>query len=203
MRKSIPFYALAGLLIFAACSKSTDSPVVPPAAGDPKKGSTWTFKFTYYNEAGTVTGTNNQSFVADTMTVSGSQWTILEESTTGQAVIGIQKRADGWWWIPFPNTTPSLWFKSPASVGDKYNYNISDFTVDTSKVRNIAATVTVPAGTYTGCTFIQSFDTNSMEDEWYFVPTGPVLVRTSTFDNRSAGPGEFEKQRSELVSYTQ
>ena len=203
MKTRIFLFSIALVLFFAACTKSTDPAPVTPSAGDPKKGSKWTFKDTYFNQAGTVTSTDTYSLIADTLTIGGSKWLILKESVTGQVAIGIQKRTDGWWWVPFPNPNASLWFKNPAVVGDKYNYNISDFTVDTSKVININASVTVPAGTYT-CTYIQSFDTNSMEDEWYFSSTGPILVRTGTFDDKvPAGTGVYEKQRVELVSYTQ
>ena len=204
MKKVNLLLAISALIFFTACTKSSDPSPVVPSAGDPKKGSTWTFRDTYFNQAGTITGTSTYSLVADTLTIGGSLWLILKESSSGTAAIGLQKRADGWWWVPLPNPNASLWFKTPAAVGDKYNYNISDFTVDTAKVMNINASVTVPAGTYAGCTFIQAFDTNSMEDEYYFTPTGPILLRTGTFDDRTpAGTGVYEKQRVELVAYTQ
>ena len=203
MKKVNLLLAISAAIFFTACTKSTDPSPVVPSAGDPKKGSTWTFKDTYFNQAGTITGTSTYSLVADTLTIGGSLWLILKESSTGTVAIGLQKRTDGWWWVPFPNPNASLWFKTPAVVGDKYNYNISDFTVDTSKVMNIAASVTVPAGTFT-TTYIQSFDTNSMEDEWYFSSTGAILIRQGTFDDRTpAGTGVYEKQRVELVAYTQ
>jgi len=203
MKKVNLLLTLCVAILFTACTKSSDPFPVTPSTGDPKKGSKWTFKDTYFNQAGTITGTDTYSLVADTLTVGGSLWLILKESVTGQVAIGIQKRVNGWWWVPFPNPNASLWFKDPAAVGDKYNYNISDNTVDTSKVMNIAASVTVPAGTFT-TTYVQSFDTNSMEDEWYFSSTGPILVRTGTFDDKTpAGTGVYEKQRVELVSYTQ
>ena len=203
MKKQHVLLALLAILSFSACTKSTDPSPVAPSTGDPQKGSKWTFKDTYYNQSGTITGTDTYSLIADTLTIAGSKWLILKESVTGQVAIGIQKRTDGWWWVPFPNPNASLWFKNPAVVGDKYNLNLSDYTTDTSKVMNINASVTVPAGNYT-CTYIQSFDTNSMEDDAYFSATGPILVRTGTFDDKvPAGTGVYEKQRVELVSYTQ
>jgi len=203
MKKLNILSALFVLFCFEACTKSTDPAVVTPASTDPKKGSVWVYKSTYYNQAGTVTSTNNTTYIGDTLTSGGSVWILLKESVSGLPAVGIQKRADGWWYVPFPNVNASLWFKTPAVVGDKYNYNISDGTVDTSKVMNINATLTVPAGTYTGCTYIQSFDTNSMEDEYYFLPTGAILMRTGTFDDKVPGPGIYEKQRTELVSFVQ
>jgi len=204
MKTRIILFPAALILFFAACTKSTDPDPVTPSAGDPKKGSRWTFKNTYFNQSGTITGTDTYSLVADTATLNGTLWLLLKETVSGNTTVGLQKRADGWWWVPFPNPNASLWFKNPSAVGDKYNYNISDFTVDTMKVRNINASITVPAGTYAGCTFSEAYDTNSKEDEFYFYPTGPLLIRSGTFDDKvPAGTGIYEKQRVELVSYTQ
>jgi hypothetical protein len=202
MKKNILMLFIAAITITAACTKSTDPAPENPSGTDPKKGSQWTYKMTTYDQSGTSTGSTNVSFVGDTMTISGSSWIILKETSSMLPKIGIQKRADGWWWVPFPNTNASLWFKTPAAVGDKYNYNISDLTVDTAKVTSINSSVTVPAGAFSNLTFMEGFDTNSKEDEYYFTATGAILVRQGTFDDRTPGPGMYEKQRMELVSFT-
>lgn len=204
MKKHLFFAVITASVIFSACSKDSDPAPVTPVAGEPKKGSTWVFKNTYFDQNGTVTNTENYTLIADTATLNGSVWLLLKETVSNQVLIGLQKRTDGWWSLPLPNPNPSLWFKNPAAVGDQYNLNVNDNTVDLMKIVSINSTLTVPAGTYTGCTFSQSYDSNSMEDEWYFTTAGPVLLRNGTFDDKiPAGTGIYEKERMELVSYTQ
>ena len=202
MKKNIFLLLISAVWLLSACSKDSDSNPVPVSGTDPQKGSQWTYKYTFYDQSGAVTGSTNVSFIGDTMTIGGSAWIVLKITGTGEPAIALQKRADGWWWVPFPNPSASLWFKTPAAVGDQYNYNISDLTVDTMKVRNINANLTVPAGSFTGVSFMQGYDTNSQEDEYYFTTTGPILLRAGTFDDLTPGPGVYEKQRSELISFT-
>ncbi len=205
MKKIITIVVLTGLVLFAACTKSTDPAPAPTSTGDPKKGSQWTFRYTSYSEAGAVLGSIDRSFVADTATLNGTFTILLKETLSGQITLGIQKRTDGWWWIPFPNPNASLWCKYPAVVGDQFSLNNSDYTVDVSKVMSINSSVTVPAGTFANTYFIQMIATNNtLDDERYFTSTGPILVRSGTFDPKTPpATGMYEKQRSELVSYTQ
>lgn len=205
MKKNHILLALIVILSLSECTKSTDPAPVAPAAGDPKKGSQWTFKYTSYNEAGVVTGAINRSFVADTATLNGTFTILLKETVSNQITLGLQKRADGWWWIPFPNPNASLWFKNPAVVGDQYNLINADYTVDVCKVISITSSLTVPFGSYTNAYFIQmTAANNTLDDEYYFSATGPILIRSGTFDPKTApATGMYEKQRSELVTYTQ
>jgi hypothetical protein len=187
--------AVSLVVILNACSKSNS-----PSGNttEPKTGSKWVFKHTEYNESGTVINTENITLVASAYTYAGSNWILLSEQTSATPVIAVQKRADGWWQIPLPNTSPSLWFKTPAAINDQYLINISDGTTDTAKVNGTGVSLTVPAGTY-NCTYVKSYDTNSLENEWWF-SNGPLLIQNTEYDERSGG-GMYISQRMELISY--
>ncbi len=193
---------LSVIAVFAVsgCSKSDSTPN-NTTQEDPKAGSKWVYKYTTYNESGAVILSLNITLVATAQTYSGSSWLLLTEQTSGQQFIAIQKRTDGWWQIPLPNTTPSLWYKNPCAVNDTYNLTINDGTTDQAKIISTTASATVPAGTFNNCTQMQSFDP-SLENEFYFTSGGAIMVRASEFDDRTVGTGKFEAQRYELVSFT-
>ncbi len=64
--------------------------------------------------------------------------------------------------------------------------------------------LTVPANTYTNCTKVESHDTNSLENEYWFVPSGPIVIRINEYDEKAAGPPSnvYMSQSWELVSFT-
>lgn len=203
MKKIVTVWALASL-VFTACNKSSDNSA-PAAAGDPKAGSKWVFKISSFNEAGTVTGTSNITLVATDQTYSGTAWILLSDQASGSPVIAIQKRSDGWWQMPLPKTTPSLWYKNPAAVNDTYPLSINDGTTDNAKVTSISASLTVPAGTYTNCTKVEGSDTNSLEEEFWFTSSGPIVLKITEWDQKAAGPASnvYLSEAWELVSFTQ
>jgi hypothetical protein len=188
------------LLIFSSCKKS-DSGSTPTTTDEIRVGSRWVFKYTQYNENGSVVGTTNLTFVATTQTIAGSSWLLLTEQSSSLPYIALQKRTDGWWQVPLPNTTPSLWFKYPCAVNDSYNITVSDGTTDTGKVTSTNASVTVPAGTYNNCIKVEQHDTNSLEDEYWFTTAGPIVLKVTEYDEKSTG-GMFMSQLLELVSFT-
>lgn len=198
MKKIINLFLLLFSITFFACTKDSGQPTTP-SNNDPKDGTIWVYKQTYFNEAGSVTGTSNVTFKGVSVTISGSTWINLVNQANSQPQIAIQKRTDGWWYITYPSSTPSLWFKNPAAVNDVYSYPYG-----TCKVLSITESVTVPAGTYTNCTLVQGDDTNSKEDEFWFTTAGPVLVKFNTYDERTGGPASnvYKKESVELVSYT-
>jgi hypothetical protein len=187
--------------IISSCSKSDSSGGGGGTTAEPRAGSTWVYKYTTYNEGGSVLVSVNLTLKATSQTFAGTSWLLLTEQSSGVQFIAIQKRADGWWQIPLPNTTPSLWYKTPGAVNDTYSLTIDDGTVDQAKIISITASAAVPAGSFTGCTQIQSFDP-SLENEYYFISSGAIMVRASEFDNKTIGTGKYEAQRWELVSFT-
>jgi hypothetical protein len=196
--KKIFLSIVSGLLFFSSCKK--DEAATPPASTtDPKAGSIWVFKYTSYNEAGTVTGTSNVSYLGVEVSIGGSTWISLVNQSNSTAIIAIQKRAEGWWYNPLPGTTSSLWCKYPAAVNDSYPYVYGNCTV-----KDINASFTVPAGVYTGTYFVEGHDTNSLEDEFWFTNTGAVLVKFNTYDQKAAGPASnvYRKESMELISFT-
>lgn len=188
------------VLIFGSCKKDNE-PDPSTSSNDPKTGSKWTFKVKNYNEAGTVTSTSNLNFTGTEITSGSIKWIALTEQVSGISTVALQKRADGWWYLPSPgsNTLFSLWFKYPATVNEIYPY-----VYGTCKVLNVNTSVTVPAETYAGCYFIQRDDTNSKEDEFWFTTSGPVLVRFDTHDQKATVPASnvYRNQSLELVSFT-
>ncbi|HTM92087.1 MAG TPA: hypothetical protein VL095_06710 [Flavisolibacter sp.] len=191
------FAAIAAAFLITSCDKKDESPA-PSSSTDPQNGSTWVYKLTQYNEAGTATGSVNLTAKGVSVTVNGSTWLNLVDQATMQPIIGIQKKSDGWWYIPYPSSSSSLWFKYPATVNETYSY-----VFGTCVVKSINASVTVPAGTYNNCYMVEGDDTNSMEDEFWFTTSGPVLVKFNTYDEKAAGPASnvYKKQSMELVSF--
>lgn len=205
MRKLFILSALA-LLCFASCKKDDDSGNNNnnnnnnTTSGEPRAGSKWTYKITQFNEAGTATGSQTVGFTAADTTIAGNTYVVLKESSSNMPNRILQKKTDGWWSMPLPSTNISMFFKTTAAVGDWYLMAISDNTIDTARVRSLNQSVTVPAGTF-NCQFVEGYDTNSKEDEYYFNADNGLVIRQGTFDARTAGSGMYEKQRLELVSF--
>ena len=194
------FGTLFTVLFVSGCSKKTD-PAPTPTPTDPQVGSRWSYKETTYDESGTATSTSTLNLTGVSLSSGGTNWISMVNTANNIPVIAIQKRSDGWWYLPSPasNTLSSLWFKFPAAVNDTYLY-----VFGTCKVLSTSTSVTVPAGTFTNTYFVQGDDTNSKEDEFWFTNSGPVLVRFDTYDQRIAGPASnvYRKQSIELISYT-
>ena len=196
--KRIFLSLVTSLLILSSCTP--DEPTGPAASTtDPKAGSIWVYKYTSYNEAGTATGTSNITYLGVEVTIGGSTWISLVNQANSTAIIALQKRAEGWWYNPLPGTTSSLWCKYPAAVNDTYPYVYGNCFV-----KNINASVTVPAGVYSDTYFVEGHDTNSLEDEFWFTNTGAVLVKFNTYDEKAVGPAAnvYRKESFELVSFT-
>jgi hypothetical protein len=197
--KKLLFAFLSATLLFVTSCKNENDPAPPASTTDPKAGSKWVYKYTSYNEAGTVTGTSNLTYNGVEVVVGGTTWLNLVDQGTGNPVIAIQKRTEGWWYISYPTPTPSLWFKYPATLNETYAY-----VFGTCVVKDINASVVVPAGTFNGCYKVDGNDTNSLEDEFWFTTTGPVMVKFNTYDQKAAGPASnvYRKESLELVSFT-
>ena len=183
--------------MITSCTKSDE--VAPTTNTDPKAGSKWVYVTKTYNEAGAITSTTTQTYIGVEVTVAGSKWISTVDQATSIASSALQKRTDGWWYIPGGSNTSSLWFKYPALVNESYTY-----VFGTCMVKDINASVVVPAGTFNGCYYVQGHDTNSLEDEFWFTNSGAVLVYFNTYDQRVVGPASnvYKKRSTELVSYT-
>ena len=71
-------------------------------------------------------------------------------------------------------------------------------------VKEINASVTVPAGSFSNCYMVEGDDSNSKEDEFWFSKDGAILIKFNTYDEKAAGPATnlFLDQSLELVSFT-
>ncbi|MCW3075191.1 MAG: hypothetical protein JWP69_2260 [Flaviaesturariibacter sp.] len=188
-------------LFFSACDRNDDDDSNGGTTNgtDPRANSTWVYKVTQYNEAGATIGSVNMTLKGVEVTLGGATWLNMVDQSTMQPVIALRKNTDGWWYLPYPGTATSLWFKYPATVNETYPY-----VYGTCTVKNINESVTVPAGAFTGTYMVEGHDTNSLEDEFWFTTSGAVLVKFNTYDQKAAGPASnvFKKQSLELVSYT-
>lgn len=185
---------------FGSCKKDDTS--TAPEVKEPKAGSSWTYKQTEYLEDGTVKGTATLSLAASDTNIWNGTGLVLRETNYRIPVFLIQKRADGWWWAPLPNTTPSLWFKTTAAVNDQYLLSITDGSTDTAKVVDLNKTVTVAGGTFP-CQYVESYDGGRKEDEWYFSANDGLLLQQVTYDQKTSGTGIWVKRKTELTSFKQ
>jgi hypothetical protein len=196
MKKLLSIILLLSLLV-TSCKK--DENTNTNTVNEPRANSVWVYKHTTYNEAGTATSTTNLTFKGVEVTVAGSTWLNLVNQANSQPIIALQKRTEGWWYISYPSTTPSLWFKYPATVNETYAYAFGTCTV-----KDINATVSVPGGSFTGCYMVEGHDSNSLEDEFWFAKEGAILIKFNTYDQRAAGPASnvYKKESLELISFT-
>lgn len=190
---------IALTFLLFSCKKTDNNSTPTPTVNEPRANSQWVYKYTTYNEAGTVTGTSDLTLKAVEATIGGSTWLNLVNQANSQPVVAMQKRTEGWWYISYPNGSPSLWFKNPATVNETYPYAFGTCTV-----KDINATVTVPAGTFNGCYKVDGYDTNSLEDEFWFSKEGAIFIKFNTYDQKAVGPESnvYKKQSLELVSFT-
>ena len=189
---------LALSVVMLSCKKDSDNNQPPPGNG-PIENSQWVYKSTTYNEGGSVIETGNITLNAVAATIGGSTWLNMVDQSTGQPIIAIQKRTEGWWYNAYPDGPPSLWFKYPAAVNETYPYAFG-----TCLVKEINASVTVPAGSFSNCYMVEGDDSNSKEDEFWFSKDGAILIKFNTYDEKAAGPATnlFLDQSLELVSFT-
>jgi len=188
-------------LLFTSCEKDTedsDNPD-PISSTDPTNSSTWVYKVSALNEAGDTTSSSTVTLTAAETSIDGSTWLKLSDPS-GAAVIAMQKRSDGWWYMNLQSgsTASSLWYKTPASEGDTYPYIYGTCTVD-----EVNGSLSTSAGNFTDITHVEGHDDNSIEDEFWFTGTGAVLVKFDTYDAKSGQPESnvYKKGSWELVSF--
>ncbi|MBX7180620.1 MAG: hypothetical protein K1X82_00780 [Bacteroidia bacterium] len=202
MKKStILFSCLLGLSLLNSCKKDEDENTTPTAS-EPKAGSTWVLRMTDLNEDGSIESTMDFHLLASDTSIQGSNWLKLTR-TEDQAVVSyFQKRSDGWWKINPGTSTPTLWIKDPAVVGESYTTLVTDGSVDTMKVVAVDQSITVAAGTISNCLKIENYDTNSLEGVNYFNSNQGIFIYQEEYDEHTNGnPGMFTDYKMELVSF--
>ena len=187
------------LLIFilasiVSCKKDDRTPT--PATGI-KTGSIWVYKYTSFNETGSVTGTSNiTATISSEQTIAGEQWWVL---TAGSNASPFKKGAAGYY--DYRNSTSQLHYKIPAAVNDtwRFTYSNSVGDYDDYTVMAINENVTVPMGTI-ACYAVELHDSNSLENkEWY--NEANALVKQFSYDETSGGV-TYMNSSLELVSFT-
>jgi|SRR5690606_4407257 len=200
MKKNI-LGLIIGSMVLISCSSDEGNENPQPQGNNPVNGSEWIFKISKFNESGSVIDSFNVTLVASETTIGGSTWLNLVEQSGNTTAISIQKRTDGWWFIPSSETQASLWYKTPATEGETYqNFYGTCVVVETD------TSIVLPAGVFENVSFIEGYDTNSLENEYWFTDEGPVLIKQNTYDQVSGQPDQsvvYKKESWELISFTQ
>lgn len=190
---------LAGTMLFAACKKDdTNEDSNDNDNGiDPRDNSTWVYKISKFNEIGDTIDSFTITLKATTTTIGGTSWLKLTDSNNQTALV-MKKKADGWWYMDTQSQASSLLYKNPVNVGETYPY-----IYGTINVEAINSSLTVPAGKFTDVTYVKGYDTNSLEDEFWFTNSGAVIIKSSTYDAKSGQPAAdvYEKECTVLVSF--
>ncbi|MBC7534177.1 MAG: hypothetical protein H7258_00610 [Ferruginibacter sp.] len=193
MKKNILF--LFVILFAISCKKDDPSPAT--TTGDFKIGTAWVYKYTQFDETGTVLSSNNVTLtITSQETLLGETWWV---ATGGGAPSHIRKAADGYHTIT--NGISQLNFKVPAALNDTWRTTYSSAAGDYSdfKVMAVNQNVTVPMGTIS-CYYAEGNDSNSLEDKiWY--NDANMLVKQQEYDESSTGT-MFVGFSLELVSFT-
>ncbi|MBS1548819.1 MAG: hypothetical protein JSS94_02985 [Bacteroidetes bacterium] len=195
--KKIIFYLWIGLISIVSCNPNDEGYEPQPSNNEPRNGSKWVYKITRFNEAGQTTDTFNVTLKATEITYDNSSWLSLVEQDGQTQIIALKKKSDGWWYTQPSATGASLWYKTPAQVGESFPY-----LYGTCSVMATNTSLIVPAGEYTVVTKIDGHDDNSLEDEFWFAQD-PVLIKLNTYDALSGQPQSnvYKKETWELVSY--
>jgi hypothetical protein len=136
----LSFLVITGMTILVSCQKEIDGTIIPgggggggnPANQFPRLGTTWTYRYEWYNTPGGPTNTKVINHKAKTEeTLGGETWLKIVDVETDTTVYYLKIRNDGLY--QYTNNASYLFFKYPATVGDFYStYNgggPEDFTV--------------------------------------------------------------------------
>lgn len=199
---TLAFLCLLSTTVFFNSCKKENSPT-GSGTGLPKAGSKWTYRQTDLNEDGSTASVTEFHATASDETVQGSAWIKLTRDEDGATILYLQKRSDGWWRMNPGQNIAHLWLKSPATVGDTYAIIVSDGSTQTANVLGTNESITVAAGTISGCLKVREDDSNSMENIDYMNAEKGMFIYTEEYDDHTNGtPGMFIDFKVELVSYT-
>ncbi len=193
--------AVFGIIILSAACKKEDDPS-PPQSQDPfRTGSITVQLVTNLTENGDTINSFEVTWVTEEQTIGGSKWFVAKDEASGGTVLSIQKRSDGWWWIPYPNPNPSLFLKVPAAVSEQYLVNTFDGSVDTAKIRAVGVTVNAIGINYAGCNYMQLFNNNGLRNEFYYRDDGAV-IKENVYQRNTVTGNDFVAQTWEFKSFT-
>ena len=193
MKKNLLLLAIV-FSVFS-CSKNKDA--ATPSTGDFKVGTSWVYKYTSYNAAGTVLSTSNITLtITGQQTIAGESWWV---ATGGGSPSFIRKTAVGYYTIQ--NSVSQLQFKIPAVVNDTWRVTYSNAAGDYSdfKIVTLNQNVTVPMGVIS-CYYAEGYDSNSLEDKVWYNDVN-MLVKQLQYDQTGAGV-LYVGFSLELVSFT-
>lgn len=189
MKKSVFIYAAFALLLgFSACSTS--------GTPEPKTGDTWVYHYVDYNEDGSIAAEQNLTFTATEFIQNDVYWAFLSAGSGFD--IGYFRMDDNGL-HQLSNGIDQLKLPYPGAVGD------SAITYDSNQdmlwfiIRDNAASINTPAGTFTAY-YYEGYDDNSLEDKLWFTPTHWFLRHEEYDQNLS---GNYIDYMFEIVSYTE
>jgi hypothetical protein len=191
-------------LILTSCQKTTRSP-------EPKADDQWTYRFTTYDESGTVTGTAERNFTAHGFTEESSkyieQWVSITDdnfpSDAGFPCGHYRLQEDGLWVLSALPTggLPSQYLPYPGTVGQAFTSYHSSGLVSSMTIISINDSITVPYGHFSNVYQLQYLDNASTENTVWFNDS-VWFVKFEDIDTLSSGFGYYVSQSVELVNYT-
>lgn len=199
MKKLLLTTSLATSVLFTACKKEeTTTPTTPATTTTVKAGSVFTYQHVDYDDAA---GTNIISTTQFTITmlrdttVSGEKWFVVERKSGASIEYGLMK---------FASDGVYTFGSSGGKMNMKFNAAVNDTWVDASNqtcvVKSLNQSITVPKGSFTNATYVESSDANSLENKtWY--NDKEYLLRNEEYDESPTVPGTMILDyRDELVS---
>lgn len=192
MKKYLLVIAIIGS--FISCKKDNDP---EPASNDFKIGTEWVYKYTDYDQSGSVVSTTNVSLkITGQQTLLGKDWWV---ASGPNGPVYMRKETDGYYTIR--NNVSQLDFKVPAAINDTWRKTYSSDPGDYGDLKVLALNqdVTVPMGTIS-CYYAEETDSNSLEDKvWY--NDANMVVKQIEYDQDGTG-ALYVDFTLELVSFT-
>lgn len=201
MKKQLIAYGTLMSLLLSACGKEeTKNNTTPttPTTTTVKAGSVFTFQRTDYDSlAGTSVLSTTQytlTMLRDS-TLNGEKWLVVERKDSKGSQYGLMKfAADGMYNLG----------SGGAKMQLKFNAAVNDTWVDASSqtcvVKSLNQSLTVPKGSFTNATYMESSDANSLENKMWYNDT-EYLLRNEEYDEKPGAPGTMILDyRDELVS---
>jgi hypothetical protein len=197
--KTIPLSLLLSFVVFtlSSCSKSNPTGASGSQQILPLKlGNTWLMQYTVYDTTGAVEGMiyDTATVVTDTV-ISGVTWYHISSKVFGGGLTA--DKSDGLW--EYTSSTPSLFFKYPANVGDTWNAPMNASSTYQITLESDSASVTVPKGTYTCCDY-QLLLNSQPAVEAYLCP-GVGFVAIDVYSITKSGRS-YKQAYGELTSIT-
>ena len=187
---------LLSVLLVASCGDKSTNPKPTSVLMPLAIGNQWEYAITDYDTNSVVISVDTvlMEIVKDTVIQNMTFYILTADGVRNPELFWPSNQSEGiWLFIPFDSTL-SLGFKYPASVGDR-----AIFGQDSMVVASANASVTVPAGTFQCYQYNTYSSGTGLEQIWYFSPNRG-LVKTEDYAKTPGGTLYVDEQL-ELISF--